>query len=101
MSINNGEYGQTIRANIGLDVSGGTAYTMILEPKIGDILTKTATLGTVNVVDEGKTLLANQYVEYVLASGDITTPGMWRKRGQATVSGKEVIGNFERFMVMD
>lgn len=97
--LNAGEYGQVIMANIGIDVSGASAYTIVIEPMRGDKLIKVATLGTVDIVDDGVKLLANQYVKYTLADGDLDEPGMWRKRGQATMTGKEVVGNYERFMV--
>ena len=99
--MNKGEYGQTIRANLGEDISSATEYKIILEPQSGDKLEKTATLGTSNVTEGDETYLANEYVEYVIESGVLDYSGLWRVKGEATISGtSKKIGNYKRFTVL-
>jgi len=102
MQLNKDEYGQTLRVNFGEDISAATAYSFILEPKYGEKLEKTGTLGTSNVVVDDETYQANQYIEYVTADGDIDKAGDWRMKGEATMSGtNKVIGDYKRFVVLD
>jgi len=98
MNVN--EFGQTIRANIGEDVSGLTTYTMILEPELGESVEKTATLGAVNIVEGDETFLANQYLNYVVESEVLDRAGQWRKKGKATSPTQEISGNYQRFTVL-
>jgi len=99
MNIN--DFGQTLRANIGANVSSATAYQMILEPEKGKEIEKTATLGTVNVVEGDQTFIANEYIEYILEADVIKFIGQWRKKGIAVISGtQQTAGNFARFTVL-
>jgi len=98
MNIN--EFGQTIRADIGEDVSSLTTYKMILEPELGDSVEKPATLGVVNVTDDDSILIANEYVEYVVESEVLDKQGQWRKKGMATSATQEISGNYQRFTVL-
>jgi len=98
MNVN--EFGQTIRANIGEDVSSLTDYKMILEPELGKRVEKVATIGVVNVVEGDETFLANQYLEYVVESEVLDRSGQWRKKGKATSSTQEISGNYARFTVL-
>ncbi len=98
--MNKNEFGQTIRANIGEDVSSLTTYKMILEPELGNSVEKNATLGTSNIVVNDETFLANQYVEYVVESEVLDRIGQWRKKGKATSPTQEISGNYQRFTVL-
>ena len=98
--MNVDEFGQTIRANIGEDVSSLTTYKMILEPELGKSEEKIATLGTVNVVEGDETFLANQYLEYVVEKDVFHKAGQWRKKGKASTPNQEVSGNYSRFTVL-
>ena len=98
MNVN--EFGQIIRANIGEDVSSLTSYKMILEPELGDSVEKPATLGTVNIVENDETFIANQYLEYVVESEVLDRKGQWRKKAKATSSTQEISGNYQRFTVL-
>jgi hypothetical protein len=101
-NINNGEYGQTLRVSFNEDVSTATAYNFVLEPKYGDKLEKTGTLGTVNIDVGDETWLANEYIEYILADGDIDQDGQWRKKGEATMSATDKrITDYSYFTVLD
>jgi len=98
MNIN--EYGQIIRANIGKDVSSANSYKINLEPIIGEIVEKPATLGVVNIVEGDETWLANQYVEYVVEEGVLSYAGQWRKRGKAQSTSSNANGNYSYFTVL-
>jgi len=98
MNVN--EFGQTIRANIGQDVSSLTTYKMILEAETGKCIEKDATLGTVDVVEGDETFLANQYLEYVVESEVLDRVGQWRKKAKATSATQEISGNYQRFTVL-
>ena len=98
MNVN--EFGQTIRANIGEDVSSLTTYKMLLEPELGKGLEKIATLGTSNVVEGDETFIANEYIEYVVESEVLDRQGQWRKKGVATSPTQEISGNYQRFTVL-
>ena len=101
-NINKDEYGQTLRVDLGEDISTATAYAFILEPKYGAKLEKTGTLGTANAVVGDETFLANQHIEYILADGDINKSGQWRMKGEATMSAtNKVIGDYVQFTVME
>jgi hypothetical protein len=102
MELNKDEYGQTLRVNFNEDISTATAYNFILEPKRGDKLEKTGTLGTSNVDVDDETYLANQYIEYVTADGDIDQAGQWRMKAEATMSSTQVIStDYQEFTVLD
>lgn len=102
MNINSFEYGQTVRVNFGQDISAATSFNFILEPRIGDKKEKsTAIAGTVNVVVGDESYLADQYIEYTLASGDIDQDGLWRIKGEATMSAtSKVISDYKMFSVL-
>ena len=104
--LNIGEYGQTIYADLGEDVSGGSEYTFILQPEFGVKQTKTTSdgvaLGTVNINAYGSNLLADQYVEYTLKDGDLDFAGLWRFKGQAQISATNlVIGDYRKITVLE
>lgn len=101
-NINKNEYGQTLRVNLGEDISTATAYDFIIEPKYGEKLEKTGVLGTVNVVEGDETYLANQYLQYTIADGDIDQAGQWRMKGEADLSAtSKVISDYKYFTVLE
>ena len=98
------EYGQTLYANLGEDVSTATEYTMIIEPQIGEKLERTTSdgvaLGTSNVTVNDQTYLANYYITYTIKQDDLDYAGLWRNKGKAQLSASaRVIGDFQRFTV--
>lgn len=101
-NINKNEYGQTVRVNFGQDISAATSYNFILEPQIGDKQEKsTAVAGTVNVVVGDETYIADQYIEYTLADGDIDQDGLWRLKGEATISAtNKIISDYKTISVL-
>ena len=100
-NLNKNEFGQTLRANLGEDISNATSYKMILQPQLGETLEKTATLGTVNIVVDDKTYLANEYVEYTTIDGDLDYAGTWRLKGIAKSTGSDIIGDYRKFTVLE
>lgn len=100
--INVNETGQTVRVNFGQDVSAATSFNFILQPRIGDKKEKsTAVLGVVNVVVGDESYLADQYIEYTTVSGDIDQDGLWRIKGEATISGtQKIISDYKTFAVL-
>lgn len=105
MANNVDEFGQTLRAAIGQDVSTNIGLTFTIEPQAGKKVERDqsegVTVGTVDVVEGDTEYLANQYLEYVVKDGDLHTSGRWRKKAAAKLSqNEEVIGNYERFTVL-
>ena len=103
ISYNIDEYGQTIRVNIGQDVSAGTSFKMILEPYSGDKVEVTATLGTSDTVVGDETFEANKFVEYVTTSGVFPsgTAGKWRKKAVATLASSKIASDYSLFRVTE
>lgn len=103
--LNKDEYGQTIYVNLGQDVSTATALNFVLEPQIGDKLERSASdgvaVGTSNITVDDETYQANQYLEYTIKEGDMEYAGLWRIRGEATLSAtKKVIGDYRIIRVL-
>jgi hypothetical protein len=93
--------GQVIRVNFNRDISTGTVFSMELEPRAGQGLTKIATLGTVDVVVDDETYLASQYIEYTTEAGIFEDlEGRWRKKGIATLPSEIVASDYSFFRVM-
>ena len=102
---NQGEYGEVLRARVGVDVSTNIGLTFILQPQSGETITRTESdgvvVGTVDVVVGDETYNENQYLEYVTLDGDIDYVGRWRKQARAKLSPTvERVGDFERFEVL-
>lgn len=105
-NLNKDEYGLTIYANLGVDISAFTALNFILEPKTGSKLEKSVgdgvSLGTSNITVDDESYLANQYISYTIQSSDISKSGQWRLKGEATLSSaNKVIGDYKLFTVLD
>ena len=99
-NLNKGEYGQTVYANMGEDVSSGTTFTIILEPQGGSKLTKTATVGATNITVDDQDLIANEYIQYTIIDGDLTYVGNWRLKGECVLtSTNKVISDYSNFEV--
>jgi len=100
--MNVGEYGNVFRFDAGEDISSATP-TLVLEPKIGDVLTIQSSELTIPIIDvtiNGKTFLGNQYVEYVIKKGDIKYAGRWRAKLFAEFSATEKLNaDYVRFTV--
>ena len=91
---NTGEIGKAIRINFGTDISAATAE-LIAEPEIGDIKTFTATIPALDVVVDGLTLTANQYIEYITTkASDLDYAGRWRIKAKLTYSPTDVQQTF-------
>ena len=100
-NLNKGEFGQVLRADLGEDISTAISYEMILQPQLGETLEKVSTLGTVNIVVDDQTFLANQYIEYTTIEDDLTYAGTWRLKGKAKFANSEVIGDYRKFTVLE
>ena len=99
-----GEYGQKIRVDLGADVAENIGLRMILEPVNGVKMLLThddgVKVGEVDVVERGKLLQANHYLEYTVKQDDLCSPGRWGKKGVVEISDTEVrVGLNERFIV--
>jgi len=119
-SINKNEFGQVIRANIGQDVSTNIGLEFIIQPSSGRSENENVTdhktqprgavirteadgvvVGTVDVVVDDTTLVANEYLEYTTKTGDFSHPGTWRIKGSADLSAtNRAIGDFELIPVL-
>jgi len=99
------EYGQTLYANIGEDVSTNIGLTFTIEPQVGLAITRDETEGVsvgTSAVTVGDTLYeANKHLAYIVKDGDLSTAGTWRKQAKAEIStAVEKVGNYERFTVL-
>jgi len=104
-NLNKDEFGQVLRANIGLNVSVNIGLEFILEPRIGKALTKAdvdgVTVGTNDVVVGDQTFMANEYIEYTTQDGDIDQSGVWRIKGAAQISSSvKAVGDYRRITVL-
>lgn len=83
MNVN--EYGNTLRFNVGQDISLNLNKIELRSPSpVVRLKTITASeglvIGTIDVVTPEGTFLANEYVEYVIQEGDIHSSGLWEAR---------------------
>jgi hypothetical protein len=99
INFNIDAYGGTLRVNFGEDISSATAFTMEIQPQVGDKQSLTPTLGTSDVWVGDEKYLANQYVEYTITANQFKTGQdangeeigqVWRKKATATISSTDV-----------
>lgn len=105
-NLNLNEYGQTLRINMGENVSTATAFKFILEPRQGTKKEKVdadgVVLGTTNITVDDEDWLANEYIEYTLKDGDLDYAGQWRIKGEATMSAtNKVISDYKLIGVLE
>ena len=118
-NLNRFEYGQIVRANIGVDVSTNTGLEFILQPKSGAPINATTVLdqplnailrtgsdgvvvGTVNIAIGDETFLANEYLEYTTLPDDLSISGLWRIKGAAQLSAtNKAVGDYRNVTVLD
>lgn len=111
--LNKYETGQIIRVDLGQDISTNTGTLFILQPQVGtpkndakntdypnSIVRANATVGTVDIEVGDETYLANQYLEYTTVTDDLSSSGIWRAKGVATVSGNNVVGDYKNITVL-
>lgn len=106
MTLNKDEYGDTVYAKLGEDVSTATDYSFILEPNIGTKLTKSVSdgvaLGATDITVDDEDYTANEYITYTIKTGDLDKSGLWRIKGTATMTAtRKVIGNYSHISVLD
>ena len=103
-NLNVGEYGQTLRVNFREDISAGLSFDFELEPQRGNTSEKIgmATLGTVDYTNGEEKLLANEYIEYIIKSGDLYKAGEWRMKGSAIISDThKIVSDYQSFVVLE
>ena len=106
MTSNVNEYGQTLRASIGEDVSNniGLTFTLFLSrtgEKIERNESQGVTVGTSTITVGDTVYAATKHLEYIVQEGDFLKSGNWRKKAAAKISSSvEKIGNFETFTVL-
>lgn len=105
-SLNKNEYGKTVYANLGEDISAYTELKFILEPKVGVKLEKSVSdgvaIGASNITVDDESYLANQYISYTIQTGDLDRSGQWRIKGEATLSNtNKAIGDYKIITVLD
>ncbi len=87
-NLNKSEFGQVVRVNMLEDISTATDLKLSLEPRLGTKLEKTASngvvVGTIDIVEDDETYLANQYLAYTIKEGDLDYIGQWRIKGEVT-----------------
>ena len=93
-----GVVGESLYISLGEDVSAYTAQ-MALKPPCGSIAVKDAVVGTSNLDTEIGLLLANNYIYYSLAEGDLNAAGQWSHRAILTAPGQVRKSNWVPFTV--
>ena len=89
--LNNGEIGQALRINFGVDISLATLAIIRTEPERGTLKAFTAIIPATPVTVDGVTLNANEYVEYTTTSTeDQDYTGRWRMKAKLTFSATDV-----------
>jgi len=102
MSLNKNEYGTSLYTDMKEDISAGTAFSFIIQPKVGDSKEMVGTIGTVDITVDDQDYTANQYLTYELLDGDLDQSGLWRIKGEATMTATKVIyGDFAHITVLD
>jgi len=103
-NLNKGEFGQKVYVNMEEDVSSASTIAFILDPKSGAKLTKTASdgvaVGSTNITVDDQNLIANEYLEYTIKSGDLEYVGTWRLKGECLLtSTNKVISDYKFIQV--
>ncbi len=90
-NLNFKEVGSIIRVNAGEDISLSTP-TLILQPEIGKTkdITDGVTIPNVDVVVDGVTFEANEYIEYATKEHDLDYIGRWRKKAKLDFSDSDI-----------
>lgn len=101
-TLNKGEIGQTLRINLGEDISAATEAVIYAEPEVGAKKEFVATIPATDVTVNGETLLANEYAEYTTTSEeDLDYIGRWRMKLKATFSASDIRQtNYQKFRVL-
>lgn len=106
MNIN--EFGNTIRVNLGEDITGFTHELHLISPApVVKRQIKTAedglVIGVASLTIGDVTLNPGEYLEYVFKEGDIFIAGEWRVRvySTATDNNRRKLSSFESFFTVD
>ena len=102
MTLKVGEIGKIIRVGCGFDLSANTELTLTFTKPDASILTKTKTTDGVSAPGvAGGDYLANEYMEYDFASGDLDQAGRWFvKATYNDATPKTFIGGCVEFTVL-
>ena len=97
------EYGGNLYADLGVDISTGIDYKVVIEPQIGDKkeFTTNISLGTENITVDDSNFLANQYLVYVFQEDDLDYAGLWRSRGSSVLNSQLIKSDYVIFTVLD
>ena len=101
-NLNFKEVGSIIRVNAGEDISLSTP-TLILQPEIGKTkdITDGVTIPNVEVVVDGVTFEANEYIEYSTKESDLDYVGRWRKKAKLDFSSTDIRQtDYQKFRVL-
>ena len=104
-NLNKDEFGQVVYSpDFGEDISSASSVNFILEPQEGAKLERSTTdgvaIGSSNITVGDTLLLANQYLTYTILSGDLTYAGLWRIKGEASLSAiNKIITNYKTINV--
>lgn len=101
-TLNKGEIGQTLRINLGEDISAATEAIIYAEPEVGTKKEFVATIPGVDVTVGDETLYANEYAEYTTTSeDDLDYIGRWRMKLKATFDTTDIRQtNYQKFRVL-
>lgn len=109
MTLRVGEIGKILRVNTNYNLSANTELTLEFTKPDGTVVTKTKTLDGVSapgidVTDPitGDVFLANEYMQYSFASGDLDQSGQWYVEAKYTdATPKFFIGAPAQFAVLE
>lgn len=100
--MNVGEYGLAFNMNVNYDLSSYTTLSLAFTRPDGTVFTATNPQVTISASPLTTTLgtfAANQYVNYITATGNITVPGTYSVRLTYTDSTKRLISDTATFTV--
>lgn len=100
--MNVGEYGLAFNMNVNFNISGFTALSLAITRP--DATTLTVVNGAVTVpasplVTPVGTFNANEYITYLIATGNLTVPGNYTARLTYTDASKRLISDVVSFTV--
>ncbi len=100
-----GEYGKQIVLGTGFDMSANTGLALVFTAPDGTTFTRNnpavAIVNAPYAQPAPFNFLANQYLTYTTANGDITQAGAWQVRGEYFASGVLLKSTWASFTVND
>lgn len=100
--MNVGEYGIAFNLNVGYDISGNSALSLVFTRPDASTFTATkpaVSVGNTPISTTSGPFAANQYSVYLFKDGDLTVPGTYGVRLQYTDATKHLVSDPVTFTV--